>query len=155
MSESQRILLIEDDKRIREFVTSALEAEGYEVAEAGAATWGMSEAARLKPNLIMLDLGRADRLMVAATHFNPTSVFGWNVMRCSPSMSAWICVLQSAALSAPPGTGATRTRGRRHRTPDLRWAGPPSRWGSGSCGPARTAVVQLPRQRRRHGTDGR
>lgn len=61
MSESQRILLIEDDKRIREFVTSALEAEGYEVAEAGAATWGMSEAARLKPNLIMLDLGLPDR----------------------------------------------------------------------------------------------
>ena len=27
-----------------------------------------------------LDLGRADRLMVAATHFNPTSVFGWNVI---------------------------------------------------------------------------
>ena len=61
MSESQRILMIEDDKRIREFVTSALEAEGYEVAEAGAATWGMSEAARLKPNLIMLDLGLPDR----------------------------------------------------------------------------------------------
>ncbi|MDK9702639.1 MAG: polysulfide reductase NrfD [Sulfuritalea sp.] len=30
--------------------------------------------------IIMLDLGRADRLMVAATHFNPTSVFGWNVI---------------------------------------------------------------------------
>ncbi len=30
--------------------------------------------------VIMLDLGRADRLMVAATHFNPTSVFGWNVI---------------------------------------------------------------------------
>jgi Ni/Fe-hydrogenase subunit HybB-like protein len=30
--------------------------------------------------VIMLDLGRADRLIVAATHFNPTSVFGWNVI---------------------------------------------------------------------------
>jgi molybdopterin-containing oxidoreductase family membrane subunit len=30
--------------------------------------------------VIMLDLGRADRIMVAATHFNPTSVFGWNVI---------------------------------------------------------------------------
>ena len=30
--------------------------------------------------VIMLDLGRAYRLMVAATHFNPTSVFGWNVI---------------------------------------------------------------------------
>ncbi len=30
--------------------------------------------------VIMLDLGRADRLIVAMTHFNPTSVFGWNVI---------------------------------------------------------------------------
>jgi molybdopterin-containing oxidoreductase family membrane subunit len=30
--------------------------------------------------IIMLDLGRADRLIVAMTHFNPTSVFGWNVI---------------------------------------------------------------------------
>jgi Ni/Fe-hydrogenase subunit HybB-like protein len=30
--------------------------------------------------VIMLDLGRADRIVVAATHFNPTSVFGWNVI---------------------------------------------------------------------------
>ena len=30
--------------------------------------------------VIMLDLGRADRLDVAMTHFNPTSVFGWNVI---------------------------------------------------------------------------
>ncbi|MCX8018585.1 MAG: polysulfide reductase NrfD, partial [Rhodocyclaceae bacterium] len=30
--------------------------------------------------VIMLDLGRADRLIVAMTHFNPSSVFGWNVI---------------------------------------------------------------------------
>ncbi len=30
--------------------------------------------------VIMLDLARADRLIVAMTHFNPTSVFGWNVI---------------------------------------------------------------------------
>ena len=29
---------------------------------------------------IMLDLGRADRIMVAATHVNLTSVFGWNMI---------------------------------------------------------------------------
>lgn len=29
--------------------------------------------------IIMLDLGRPDRLMVALTHFNMTSVFAWNV----------------------------------------------------------------------------
>ncbi|MDP2808524.1 MAG: NrfD/PsrC family molybdoenzyme membrane anchor subunit [Rhodocyclaceae bacterium] len=30
--------------------------------------------------VIMLDLGRADRIMVAATHVNLTSVFGWNMI---------------------------------------------------------------------------
>jgi molybdopterin-containing oxidoreductase family membrane subunit len=41
--------------------------------------------------VIMLDLGRADRLMVAATHFNPTSVFGWNVI-LYPGMYAIVAV---------------------------------------------------------------
>ena len=30
--------------------------------------------------VILLDLGRADRIMVAATHVNITSVFGWNMI---------------------------------------------------------------------------
>jgi len=29
--------------------------------------------------VLMLDLGRPDRMIVAATHFNPTSVFAWNI----------------------------------------------------------------------------
>lgn len=30
--------------------------------------------------VIMLDLGRADRLDIAMTHMNPTSMFGWNII---------------------------------------------------------------------------
>ena len=30
--------------------------------------------------VLMLDLGRPDRVIVAATHYNPTSVFAWNVL---------------------------------------------------------------------------
>jgi Ni/Fe-hydrogenase subunit HybB-like protein len=41
--------------------------------------------------VIMLDLGRADRLMVAMTHFNPTSVFGWNII-LYPGMFAIVAV---------------------------------------------------------------
>ena len=41
--------------------------------------------------VIMLDLGRADRLIIAATHFNPTSVFGWNVI-LYPGMYAIVAV---------------------------------------------------------------
>ncbi len=31
-------------------------------------------------SVLMLDLGRPDRVIVAATHYNPTSVFAWNVL---------------------------------------------------------------------------
>ena len=41
--------------------------------------------------VIMLDLGRADRLIIAMTHFNPTSVFGWNVI-LYPGMFAIVIV---------------------------------------------------------------
>jgi molybdopterin-containing oxidoreductase family membrane subunit len=30
--------------------------------------------------VLMLDLGRSDRVLVAATHYNPSSVFAWNVL---------------------------------------------------------------------------
>lgn len=30
--------------------------------------------------VLMLDLGRPDRIIVAATHYNPTSVFAWNIL---------------------------------------------------------------------------
>ncbi len=30
--------------------------------------------------VLMLDLGRPERIIVAATHYNPTSVFAWNVL---------------------------------------------------------------------------
>jgi molybdopterin-containing oxidoreductase family membrane subunit len=37
--------------------------------------------------VLMLDLGRPDRIMVAATNFNPTSVFAWNVVLYSGMFS--------------------------------------------------------------------
>ena len=41
--------------------------------------------------VILLDLGRADRIMVAATHVNLTSVFGWNMI-LYPGMFAFVFV---------------------------------------------------------------
>ena len=37
--------------------------------------------------VLMLDLGRPERLMVAATNYNPTSVFAWNVLLYSGMFS--------------------------------------------------------------------
>lgn len=42
-------------------------------------------------SVLMLDLGRPDRVIVAATHYNPTSVFAWNVLLYS-GMAAIVAV---------------------------------------------------------------
>ncbi|HJW24329.1 MAG TPA: response regulator [Rhodocyclaceae bacterium] len=61
MSEEQTILLVEDDRPIREFVASALEGEGYRIVEAGTAAHAAVEAGARRPDLVVLDLGLPDR----------------------------------------------------------------------------------------------
>src|SRR5512137_2160844 len=43
--------------------------------------------------VLMLDLGRPDRIIVAATNFNPTSVFAWNVVLYSGMFSLVVVYL--------------------------------------------------------------
>ena len=38
--------------------------------------------------VLMLDLGRPERIIVAATHYNPTSVFAWNILLYSGMFAA-------------------------------------------------------------------
>jgi len=38
--------------------------------------------------VLMLDLGRPDRIIIAMTHFNPTSVFAWNIFLYSGMFAA-------------------------------------------------------------------
>jgi two-component system KDP operon response regulator KdpE len=61
MAEPQPIaLLIEDERQIRRFVRTALEAEGWSVFEADTMGQGLAEAGTRKPDLIILDLGLPD-----------------------------------------------------------------------------------------------
>jgi len=53
-------LLIEDERQIRRFVRTALEAEGWSVAEAETQRQGLVDAGARKPDLIILDLGLPD-----------------------------------------------------------------------------------------------
>jgi two-component system KDP operon response regulator KdpE len=55
------VILVEDEKQIRRFVRSALEAEGCQVHEAETAQRGLVEASTRKPDLVVLDLGLPDR----------------------------------------------------------------------------------------------
>lgn len=53
-------LLIEDERQIRRFVRTALEAEGWVVHEADTLRQGLIDAGTRKPDLIILDLGLPD-----------------------------------------------------------------------------------------------
>lgn len=61
MAESLPVaILIEDERQIRRFVRTALEAEGWSVVEAETMRQGLADAGTRKPDLIILDLGLPD-----------------------------------------------------------------------------------------------
>jgi len=53
-------LVLEDEREIRQFVRSSLEAEGWQVFEAGTVKQGLVEAATRRPDLVIADLGLPD-----------------------------------------------------------------------------------------------
>jgi two-component system KDP operon response regulator KdpE len=53
-------LIVEDEKQIRRFVRTALEAHGFQVFEAESGARGLVEAATRSPDLVILDLGLPD-----------------------------------------------------------------------------------------------
>ncbi|MBF4929583.1 response regulator, partial [Cronobacter sakazakii] len=54
------VLIVEDEKEIRRFLRTALESEGLRVYDAETLQRGLIEAATLKPDLVILDLGLPD-----------------------------------------------------------------------------------------------
>ncbi len=53
-------ILIEDERQIRRFVRTALEAEGWNVFETDTLRQGLTDAGTRHPDLIILDLGLPD-----------------------------------------------------------------------------------------------
>jgi excisionase family DNA binding protein len=51
-----RVLIVDDDARVREYVRVNLEAEGYDVREAGSASEGLRALEEESPDLILLDV---------------------------------------------------------------------------------------------------
>jgi two-component system KDP operon response regulator KdpE len=61
MSEPNPVaILIEDERQIRRFVRTALEAEGWNVYESDTLRQGLADAGTRKPDLVILDLGLPD-----------------------------------------------------------------------------------------------
>jgi two-component system KDP operon response regulator KdpE len=53
-------ILVEDERQIRRFVRTALEAEGWQVFESETMRHGLTEAGTRKPDVVILDLGLPD-----------------------------------------------------------------------------------------------
>jgi two-component system KDP operon response regulator KdpE len=61
MSESARILVVDDEPQIRRFLRLGLEGQGYRVVEAPTADAALKAAVAEQPELVVLDLGLPDR----------------------------------------------------------------------------------------------
>lgn len=61
MTDAKTILVVEDERQIREAIAMALQCEGYVICEAGTVSHAMMQAAERKPDLVILDLGLPDR----------------------------------------------------------------------------------------------
>jgi two-component system, OmpR family, KDP operon response regulator KdpE len=59
-SDKPRILLVEDDKSIRDFLFSSLTDAGYRLMEANSGQQALESAERTPPDLVILDLGLPD-----------------------------------------------------------------------------------------------
>ena len=53
---AKKILIIEDDKFLRELITQRLVKEGYEISEADDGEKGIKSVKEIKPDLVLLDL---------------------------------------------------------------------------------------------------
>ena len=51
----ERILVIDDDPDVRDFIVTSLEEQGYRVRQASDGERGLKEAARAAPDLVILD----------------------------------------------------------------------------------------------------
>ncbi len=61
MTDGPCVLIIDDEAQIRRFVRISLTANGYNVREAVTGSEGLEQAAVLRPDVIILDLGLPDR----------------------------------------------------------------------------------------------
>jgi len=53
---AEKVLIIEDDKFLRELIARKISEEGYEVFESADGTDGLAKTREVKPDLILLDL---------------------------------------------------------------------------------------------------
>ncbi|WP_313080144.1 two-component system response regulator KdpE [Atlantibacter sp.] len=108
------VLIIEDEKEIRRFLRTALEADSLRVYDAETLQRGLIEAATRKPDLVILDLGLPDGDGISFIHeFRQWSQAPIIVLSARSEESDKITALDAGAddyLSKPFGIGELQAR---------------------------------------------
>jgi DNA-binding response OmpR family regulator len=60
MSEKKKLLIIDDDARLRESLAEVLELQGFECHQAGSATEGITLAHKVSPQVVLMDIQLPD-----------------------------------------------------------------------------------------------
>jgi len=111
-------LVVEDDPRIRRFVRSALESEGWQVAESTGVADALQQAAARRPSLVMLDLGLPDGDGIQFVHnFRTWSQAPVIVLSARSDESGKVAALDAGAddyLTKPFGAAEMLARVRVH-----------------------------------------
>ena len=92
MKTARRVLVVDDDDSIRDFIELALSDHGYEVKTAAEGAAALKTAARFHPHLILLDM-------------RMSGMDGWKFARAyrkTPGEHARIAVLTAARSAAEP-----------------------------------------------------
>ena len=143
-------LIVEDEASIRRFVRMALQAEGWQVHEAGTVRQGLIDAGTRRPDLVVLDLGLPDGDGVAYLR----DLRSWSgvpviVLSARTDEADKIAALDAGAddyLIKPFGVGELMARVRAAQRRALAQA---ERGASGAVEPLRFGAVELDLAQRR------
>lgn len=58
----KKVLIVDDEKNIRNLIAASLRNEGYDLSEAGSGNEALAKARDLKPDLVILDVMMPDKL---------------------------------------------------------------------------------------------
>ncbi len=111
-------LVLEDEREIRHFICTALQAEGWQVFEAGTIRQGLIDAGTRRPDLVIADLGLPDGDGVDFIR----SLRGWSqvpviVLSARTQEAAKVAALDAGAddyITKPFGTAELLARTRAH-----------------------------------------